>query len=126
MWLQKTKSSSVVKKRINKSSPLNVILVPESSIPCSQRRDAKISDDSLDRPRSQNLVSQLILTKWFLFALSQAAAAAMLEELLSLLSVSSIASSSISSAVRSGKKAKTGTGTLTQYGMGHQADSISG
>ena len=51
----------------------------------------------------------------------------MLEELLILLlllSVSSIASS-ISSAVRSGKEVKTGTGTSAQCGMGRQADSIS-
>ena len=65
----------------------------------------------------------------FGFALSKDAAAAMLEELLmllSLLSVSSITSSSISSAVRSGKEVKTGTGTSAQHGMACQADSISG
>ena len=53
----------------------------------------------------------------------------MLEELLvllSLLSLSSIAFSSILFAVRSGKEVKTRTGILAQCGMGRQADSISG
>ena len=64
---------------------------------------------------------QLALTKGFGFALSENAAAAMLEEqliLLPLLSVSSIASSSITSAVKSGKEVKTRTGTSVQCGNG--------
>ena len=71
----------------------------------------------------------MALTKGFGFVLSEDAAAAMLEEVLiplSLLSVSSIASSSILSAVRLGKEVKTGTGTSAQCGMGRRADSISG
>ena len=40
--------------------------------------------------------------------------------------VSSIASSSISSAVRSGKEVNAGTGTSAQCGMSRRADSILG
>ena len=46
--------------------------------------------------------------------------------LLELLSVSSIASSSVASAVRWGKEMKTGSGTSGQCGIGRRADSISG
>ena len=60
--------------------------------------------------------------------MSEDAAAAMLEELLillSLLSISSIASCSISSTVRSSKEVKIGTQTSAQCGVGGRADSIS-
>ena len=60
--------------------------------------------------------------------LSEDASVATLVELwlLQLLSVSSIASSNVASAVNWGKEMKTGNGTSGQCGIGSRADSISG